>query len=241
MMFMIIIFTRIFGVLHCRHGKVHASGSWRDCGLEANLARVQRLDSLRQALQRKQRPGQPTTRRKNGGKDVPAKSMGRGVFTKARIARFPCIPSTNVYISVVCKVEWLIPPQNRDCSMYKHSVFWERAEKSNLCETWSLSSLCNLKNQYHPAAFSQPPTAKQAFSHPRLGVVPLGSNLEKDHQTSVLFSKYTFFCATRKWKRLDKFLLLIICLGKNLHEHDASAEMLHKFGWHFMLFQPSED
>ena len=40
-MMLIIIFTRIFWVLHCRHGKVHASGSRRDCSLEANLARVE--------------------------------------------------------------------------------------------------------------------------------------------------------------------------------------------------------
>lgn len=188
----------------------------------------------------KQRPRQLSTRRKNRGKDVRAKSMGRGIFTKARIARFLCIPSTNVCIFVVCKVEWLIPPQNRDRSMYKHSVLWERAEKGNLCKTWSLTSLCNLKNQYHLAAFSQPPTAKQAFSQSKAGVATTLLK-EKDHQTSVLFSKYTFFWATRKWKRLDKFLLLMICLGKNLHEHDASAEMLHEFGRHFMLFQPSED
>ena len=62
------------------------------------------------ALQRKERPRQLSTRGKNGGKDVPAESMGRGVFTKARIARFLCISPTNVYIFVVCKVGWLIPP-----------------------------------------------------------------------------------------------------------------------------------
>lgn len=74
-----------------------------------------RDDSLRVALTTEE--GTPkafsapkSARRKNGGKDVPAKSMGGGVFTKARIARFLCISSTNVYISVVCKVGWLIPP-----------------------------------------------------------------------------------------------------------------------------------
>ena len=199
-MFIIIIFTRIFWVLHCRHGKVHASGSRRDCSLEVNLAHVRRLDSLREALQRKQRPRQLSTRRRNRGKDVPAKSMGRGVFTKARIARFLCIPSKNVCIFIVCKVEWLIPPQNRDRSMYKHSVLWKTAEKGNLCETWSLTSLCNLKIQCHLAAFSQPSLLNRPSANPRLGVATTLLKLRKGPPDQCFVPKIHFLLGNKKMK-----------------------------------------